>query len=508
MKTRFGLLIFLFTTIVMSACQEESEDFFYHYYDQVSVKMDFQPKYYCYNGEFRGSTFRLGGDYREMPVAIDSLFFDGDGYARGRMSLQAADREFLPLGKVFTFDVKLTADTTLFFRQAVDDDCRMIAARDVEEALDGTRYVKVNLESVYSPDNVVFTYVLGGNVYDIGNTRYLWFNSEKMKTTVKFYNYNDSYPLDTTVYRSELTLTDYDFSDGKPLRVIRPLGSPIELYKDENADQYTTLKASIKYNEDQDAKFYYTYGGDVLSSSANRIRADNLDGTLKVHRIKQIEDGSQEYENDTVVIYSESRQFQPGEQIEFLYMGGEVTYNEYMGDDPDDRASFFVRLAAGEDVFETKSKGPYDIKIYLTTDGSIDGLQPVKEFKNLNMNQFSEPFQLHFRGDIIPADIYDKAVAEGQLPIYDADWNETEEVGQCRLKLVVRTYEAGTDKLCFNNRNEAMDLGGYGTFLEEPFEWNEDWTAWLFPQKLNVKCIWIKQSEYRPSTINTQGNWE
>ncbi len=523
MKISYFLTAFVLAAL-LGACQTEEEIGFYDQpYVNAQIKFLYKPVDYKCEVSFEGNTYRLTSVSGQDDIAIPLASLDADTTRRAPLVVQPLDREERPNGDPSILMTTLKADTTIQILKPVNDTVQFY---------DTERHFTVPLSCKFIP------YRYGGNYNNHGitingdklpefvnNGIYFTRGNEKDKT-IAFYE-RDPEKAAVTQYDPETqepiaVIEHYDFEEGKPLEYIHPLGGVPTLYTGE--DQFPKASIEVKWTQN-DAKYIFEFQGEPVKWGASTpfyvANEEMLSGELVCKRSIQ--------EGDTVEYYREHVTFKNGENLVLNDFGdGTLSNNEeYTGEDPDDRQSMFIRInlpaecvAGGHFDEETGQwvddvyTGNYDIKIYTAHNCWMgyesDKRKLIAELKDVaGGTAFTDPVQIHLRGDVFAPDVWDSYVESGEVFYqFTPDWSdEAPDFHEVCNAVVLEIFMAGTDTRVFESASRPLNMLDGQAFAVN-MVLSDDQAGMYLPCDFVYKCYYIQVNRWNANVMMSQGEWE
>ena len=516
---------------VLTGCQTEETPF----YDEPSVKMTlalgYRPAGVFYKMYIDGRPytsndypFDVGGKNHSdayFPLSV----LDADSTKRCILTVQAIDRYGNPIKDPVEFPITVKKDTAYTIVHAVGDQPRLKTADNADSFFD------VSLQKSWMP-------------LDYGNNIGITFNEEKFNADLyapaTFYKENDN-TYDVKFYTTARIGGNggFDFNPDKQepiatvashkftpevtqLQYFMPLGGEMTLGPSEDVENAKAECLYIKpqiYNLSSDNfnGYEYIYHGKKLEPSGNYAAKGQgyEDGELSVRGIiqKQVQ-GESGWNTDTtyVDIFKGNVKYN---EMDVVWDGTAGKLNEWEFEDPASNQSAFFRVSAAQATGGNYKA--YDIELWLCSyePNDYSFTKPermVKRIENIKPGAWSEPIELHVKGDFMPQDIYDKASAAGKLDMYAVteagEYIDNEDYMKCTMGLMLKVFEHGTSNQLFTNV-KPFDLP---TSQESPFQTDYDDTgsAWIVmpPKGFEYKGYYLQESQYNFQVVNKQGRWQ
>ncbi len=389
-------ILYFLLLVTIAGCKKEYEGLYDKDFVTFQTKIDYCSLNYEYEAKFGGMTYKL--------VKNDALASEHPGIAKSMLDAKgyvSGELEITPIymgvrQATVKFNVTLKADTVLHFCQAVGDQLRMITGPADEE-----RYTMISFQqqtdwSKYFAPAITFN----GELLQPFSTIYI--PKDKRTGTLRFYQrqgnnlYRPGGKFDTSIQQPETVMKDYTFSENEVLMLAKPVGSPMVIWKDEIADQYTTLNARIVYGSASGINWLFTYKGDWMSNNYdNFVLKNNLSDTLRLYKLTR-------NDQDTTFIRTITGPFREGQTVDFIVNGEDMVPNTYTGAEPASRSHAFFKMGYKRAEQGTVTIPSVNVKVYLAQMDPITwSISKVRLLREMTINNpttngtvvYADPFE-------------------------------------------------------------------------------------------------------------------
>lgn len=512
-----NLLLGIASLLGMASCQTDETPF----YDEHTVKMAFKMGYHpldtyyrlTLDGDAYTTTDFPWGDYNDRTegyayVPLSSL--RPDSTQTSVLHIYPLDNKGHDMGEPSEFTLNLKPDTAFTFVHAVNDQPRLRNDEDFYDVQITRKFVPYRYGN-YAEHGITFNGEKLDLRYTNGNNGKITLYKKRDNTgTLKFYannTHNGQYSDYVYFPETEPALGEIDnfsFSEEQTtLTYIQPLGGEVQWFtKDED---YVILNPSVTQlgSYDDQIKFMYFYRGEPLQDGiANYAVKDWTTGeaVVKSYRL--------ENSTDTVDVKEVFRGTLAAKDFSFIWDGTKMISMEYKGEDPTDQQSVFFSVSALWDGAKQDDK--CDIELWLCSrdaDRQYHDVKLVKSFQNVSAGSYSDPVQIHLRGDVFPEDIYDKAMADGKFVMRDADRVYNPDYYKLNLYLKLKVYKPGTKEDLFPSLSDSQRHKDMTNVFSKSFPRTDSYRAYVFPPKFTFKLGYLQQGVYGLSSPLQFGSW-
>lgn len=396
-------LIIYILVLLITGCAKDYNGLYDKDFIQFSIKIDYSSPNYEYEARFGDMTYKIvktNPSYTDNP-GISKSMLDANGAVNGDLVITP-----IYLGvrqKPVVFNVIIKAGTELRFRQALGDELRMISKPEDEERYTSFSFQQMTDWSKYFAPMVTFN----GELIQTFGINYI--PKDKMTGTFRFYqargNNLNRYEgkFDTSIQTPENVIPNITIAGNETFMLAKPIGSPMLIWNDEIANQYTTLNVRIVYGSPSGTNWYYTYKHDWMSPNYdNYVLKNNLSDTLRLYKINN-------NDKDTTLARVIPGPFKEGQTVDFIMNGDEMVPNVYTGAEPTNRSNVFLKMG-----YKRATQGPLTttavkVKVYLAKEDAAIGMHKVKLLKEVDINSpsangavvYADPFETNMM-DVVP----------------------------------------------------------------------------------------------------------
>lgn len=506
-----NLLLGIASLLGMASCQTDETPF----YDEHTVKMAFKMGYHPLDTYYRLTldgdaytttdyTWGDDDDRREGYAYVPLSSLRPDSTQTSVLRIYPMDNKGHDIGNPSEFTLNLKPDTAFTFVHAVNDQPRQ---KNDEDFFD----VTISCEFVPYRYGINARHGITFNGEKLNLRQQVTFYKKRDNTgTLKFYaNNNHNGQYSDMIYFPETEpavgeIDNFSFNENQTtLTYIQPLGGEVQWFT--KKEDYVIINPMVTTlgNDDQTEFLFYYRGEPLQEASDNYAVKDWTSGevVVKSYRVENY--------TDTVDVKEQFRGTLDADKLDFLWDGQTLSTKEYKGEDPTDQQSVFFRVGAS--WMGSTSADKCDIEFWLCSkdaSGVYHQNKLVKSLQNVSAGSFSDPVQIHLKGDVFPEDVWDKAMADGKLNLFDESYQPTPEAEKCNIYLRLNVYKPGTKEDMYPNQGESDRYMDMTMNFSESFPATEDYLGILFPPKFTFKLGYLEQGPWRLSSNVVLGSWE
>lgn len=395
--------IFIFL-LAIASCTKDYKGLYDKDFIQFGITVDYASPNYNYEakfGELKYEVVRYSPLHQDRP-GIPKSMLNADGSVTGPLEITP-----IYLGvrqKPVVFNVTIKAGTEFRFRQAIGDELRMISKPE-----DEARYTTFSIQQMtdwsrFFAPKVTFN----GELIDMFSTNYI--PKDKTTGTFRFYQAQGNNlnrfegKFDTSIQKPESMLENYTIAENETLMLAKAVGSPMLIWNNEVANQYTTLNVRIVYGSASGTQWHYTYKNDWMSGNYdNYVLKNNLADTVRLYKITN-------NEKDTTLSRVIPGPFQEGQTIDFIVNGDDMIPNLYDGPPPSSRSHVFLNMGYKRGEQGAITIPAVKVKVFLAKEDAGIGMHKVKLLKEVEINSpsangavvYADAFETNTM-DVVPA---------------------------------------------------------------------------------------------------------